>query len=230
MLDKALSICLVWAQNPEGPTPGKELQKANETAQKEAAEQQLGPSINTMDDQLWGLAILGGVCIVVLLLMRLLILPILRRIIKKTRFEWDDAFVDAKCFRWVGYIAPALVILAATAVLKLVDRMGLLPKHIDADQLPLIVPLQHLAKATIAFSIMMAIGAILNAANRIYHQRTEERLGRKRTSQVQAIGIQAHPDIFKGKNLTGTGCNIDSSDLCPHQIIGQAQFPEYTPG
>ncbi|MHC4852103.1 MAG: mechanosensitive ion channel family protein [Planctomycetota bacterium] len=130
-----------------------------------------GPFLDTWNTEALALGALLAVFLLVLLVTRYLILPLVRIGIKKSKFEWDDAFVDAKCFRWLSYIAAVAVFLAATNVMDLLHTMGLVSTDVALTNVPWLPYLQNLAKAVIALSIMMAIVAVLNAVNDIYTKR-----------------------------------------------------------
>jgi miniconductance mechanosensitive channel len=116
------------------------------------------------------LAILIGLSFAVLIITRLVVMPVLRRIIKKTRFEWDDVFLDAKTFKWLGYILPAVVFLLGTEILD----SDYVP--IDLQVSPSVLDLlQQFAFGFIVLCIMMAINASLGAVNTIYSQKAVAR-------------------------------------------------------
>jgi len=131
----------------------------------------MGPFPSGLNTELIGLAALLSVFLIVFLVTRWVILPLVRVVIKKSRFEWDDAFVDARCFRWVSYIAAAAVFLGSTHVLNLLHRMRFVPADVALAEVPWLPYLQNLSKAVIAFSVMMAAAAVLNAVNEIYTRR-----------------------------------------------------------
>ena len=119
---------------------------------------------------LLALAILLGISLVVLLITRTMLLPLLRRLIKKTRFAWDDVFLDASTFRWLGYILPAVVFALATDVLQTsyFESLGL-------SNITFLEILQDLAKGFIVLCLLKAVNALLTATNIIYSRRTESR-------------------------------------------------------
>ena len=116
------------------------------------------------------LGILVVASLVILLLTRLIVMPILRRIIKKTRFEWDDVLLDANTFKWLSYIPPAVVFALATQVL-------------DSDYNPIAVTmraavvdvLQNVSQAFIVVCMLMAVNASLTAVNTIYQDKEASR-------------------------------------------------------
>lgn len=96
----------------------------------------------------------------------LLVLPLLRRLIKRSRFEWDDAFLDAKTFRWLGYIPPAVVFALASTVLA----SDWIPLDLDDDQ-NWLRQLRAVAQGFIVVCVMMALNAVLTAINGIYERK-----------------------------------------------------------
>lgn len=128
----------------------------------------IGPFPQGMNTELIGLTALLAVFLLVFLATRFVILPAVRLVIKKSRFKWDDAFVDARCFRWLSYIAAAAVFLGASHIMGLLHRMGLVPAEVALTEVPWLSYVQNLSKAVIAFSVMMAAAAVLNAINEIY--------------------------------------------------------------
>jgi miniconductance mechanosensitive channel len=133
----------------------------------------------TAEEQLVVLAVLLTVFLLVFLVTRFVILPGVRLVIKKSRFEWDDAFVDAKCFRWLSYIAAAAVFLGSSHIMgllkPLLQKMDLVAPEAVLRNIPWLPYLQNLSKSVIAFSIMMAVAAVLNAVNEIYAKRRDAR-------------------------------------------------------
>ncbi|MHC4077349.1 MAG: hypothetical protein ACYST0_02775, partial [Planctomycetota bacterium] len=100
----ASHLCLLLAQDPPQNPP----QTPPQTPPQEPAEVP-GPFLDTWNTEALALGALLAVFLLVLLVTRYLILPLVRIGIKKSKFEWDDAFVDAKCFRWLSYIAAVAV-------------------------------------------------------------------------------------------------------------------------
>ena len=119
---------------------------------------------------LLALGILLGASLVVLLITRTLLLPLLRRVIKKTRFAWDDVFLDANTFRWLSYILPAVVFALATDLLQT-------PYFADLglSKITFLEILQNLAKGFIVLCLLKATNASLTALNIIYARREEAR-------------------------------------------------------
>ncbi len=111
-------------------------------------------------------AILVGLSIAVLVITRLLVMPLLRRVIKKTRFEWDDVFLDANTFKWLGYVPPAIVFLLGTVILE----SKFVPMDLAVRPAALNL-LQQVASGFIVLCIMLAISASLTAVNSIYDRK-----------------------------------------------------------
>lgn len=109
------------------------------------------------------MVILVGLSIAVLIITRILLMPLLRRVIKKTRFEWDDVFLDAKTFKWLGYIFPAVIFVLGTTILD----SDYVPINLDVRPAAFTL-LQQLAYGFIVLCILMAINASLGAVNTIY--------------------------------------------------------------
>ncbi len=167
MLDLAYQLCLLFrGQDPNVQDPPKQDPPA-----PVKAEEELGPFLDTWNTEAVALGALLAVFLLVLLVTRWGILPVVRIIIKRTKFEWDDAFVDAKCFGWLSYIAAAAVFLLATNVLDLLHTWKLVSADVVLTKADWLAYLQNLAKGVIAFSIMMAVVAVLNAVDKIYTQR-----------------------------------------------------------
>ncbi len=116
------------------------------------------------DNPVWANVIEVGALLVlgviILGVTRILLLPALRRLVKKTRTTWDDAFVDASFFRWLSMMVPAYVIQLA---------VGATP-HLNETVLATVL---NVASSFMAFSAMMAVGAFLSAASDLYSQRTD---------------------------------------------------------
>ncbi len=114
--------------------------------------------------------ILLVVSLAILGITRALAMPLLRRIIKKTRFTWDDVFLDADTFRWLSYIPPAVVFALGTSLLK----------SKALNQLELVHPaflelLQGVAQGFIVLCVVRAFNTSLTAVNLIYSRRPESK-------------------------------------------------------
>ena len=57
-----------------------------------------------------GVGLLLVVAVLLLVVLRLIVLPIVRRVIKRADFEWGQVFVDHKFFRRLSMVPGALVL------------------------------------------------------------------------------------------------------------------------
>lgn len=109
-----------------------------------------------------GVAALLSISAVVLTLIRLGLLPVVRRIIKRADFEWGQAFVDHRFFRRLSLVPAALILHYGLEVVPFA--------HESAR-----VVIQHLASTVVVAAIMMSLGGLLNGINTIYSRRPEAR-------------------------------------------------------
>ncbi len=95
-------------------------------------------------------------------LTRLVLLRLIRRLVVRSKFTWDDELVESRFFRWVTMVVPTYVV-----------RL-LLPINVLLDEV-VQAWLGRIAIAFMAFAIMMAIGALLTAVNAVYEKRPDAR-------------------------------------------------------
>ncbi|MEE2888122.1 MAG: mechanosensitive ion channel domain-containing protein [Planctomycetota bacterium] len=132
----------------------------------------------------------------------MLVLPLLRRLIKKTSFAWDDTLLDASVFRWLGYIPSAVVFALASEILDAEVYGVKLPSQVEG-----LVFLQDLAQAFIVICFMMAINAALSATLVIFRQRNQDQQRASIKSYIQLlkifvviVGLVAAAAIATGKD------------------------------
>ncbi len=93
-------------------------------------------------------------------------LPLIRRVIKKTSFEWDDVFLDAKVFRWLGYIPPAVIFALASQILDAEFYGITLPKAVAG-----LAYVQQISQGFIVICVLMAMNSALGASYLIFRNR-----------------------------------------------------------
>ena len=113
---------------------------------------------NQLAAQVLGLAALLLINAVLVAATRWLVLPFIRRAVKHSRFQWDDAFVDHGFFRWVSHIVPALITYYG------IDAVPFVAETVSAVA-------RAIAAAFISFVAMMSLGALLNGINTIWSRR-----------------------------------------------------------
>lgn len=159
--------------------------------------------------QLWAQLIgVGGLVVIaalVLLLVRLILLPLLRRLITRTRFTWDDAFLDARFFRWLCGIFPALVMWSGVNILRS-------DFYLDENAYAVV---RNMAAATMVLSAILAVCGFFNALQSIYQSRSgNERRPIKGYVQlakifVVVIGVMIMIAVLLGRDvgalMTGVG-------------------------
>ena len=118
--------------------------RISEVSTSTATPPQGGSSLGTWIDQhpflaqLIGLAGLVVVAILALLIVRRVALPLLSRLIKKSRFTWDDAFLDARFFRQRGATAYGAGLLSNKVSLEeFLNRFHGHNERIDVESLDL---------------------------------------------------------------------------------------------
>lgn len=116
---------------------------------------------------------------VVYFITKKIIIQILKRIAKKTKFTWDDVIVEKRVFHKLAYLVPAIIIHA------------LIPATIKGYDVWINV-LQTGLKIYIIIIILMVISAFLNALNDIYHQEFEFAKSKPIKGYIQIINIIAY--------------------------------------
>lgn len=104
-----------------------------------------------------GIALLIIVALIADLIAKRQLLRLLRGLARRTRSTWDDALVDQQVFRRFAKIIPAVIVIyGAQWVPGIPDGM--------------LQVIENIALAYMALMIMLAVGALMNAANDIYEQ------------------------------------------------------------
>lgn len=104
-----------------------------------------------------GIALLIIVALIADLITKHQLLRLLRGLARRTRSTWDDALVDQQVFRRFAKIIPAVIVIyGAQWVPGIPDGM--------------LQVIENIALAYMALMIMLAVGALMNAANDIYEQ------------------------------------------------------------
>jgi len=104
-----------------------------------------------------GIALLIIVALIADLIAKRQLLRLLRGLARRTRSTWDDALVDQQVFRRFAKIVPAVIVMfGAQWVPGIPDGM--------------LQVIENIALAYMALMIMLAVGALMNAANDIYEQ------------------------------------------------------------
>lgn len=113
---------------------------------------------NQLLAQMIGMAGLVVAAALAWLLVRALLLPLLARLIKKSTFTWDDAFLDARFFRWLATLFPLFVMFAGVVVVRDSFYLG--------DTAFAVV--RNLAAAAMMVCAVLAVCGFLNALHAIY--------------------------------------------------------------
>ena len=104
-----------------------------------------------------GIALLIIVALIADLIAKRQLLRLLRGLARRTRSTWDDALIDQQVFRRFAKIIPAVIVIyGAQWVPGIPDGM--------------LQVIENIALAYMALMIMLAVGALMNAANDIYEQ------------------------------------------------------------
>ena len=100
-------------------------------------------------------------CLITAFVTRKARLSLLRPMIEKSRFKWDDVFLDASFFRWLSYVLVALV--AYTGVGPIV---GLGEGDTGYGTV------RNISQSLLAVFGMLTVGGLLDAVNTLYSRRT----------------------------------------------------------
>lgn len=111
------------------------------------------------------------------LIVRYIVLPIIHAILRRSRFEWDDAIIEHKVLHRLAPVAPLLVI-----------NRGILAVPNLSEELTSFV--QRLAMAIIVVVAVRSLGALLTAVNAVY-SRYEISKGRPIKGYLQVVMILA---------------------------------------
>ena len=104
-----------------------------------------------------GIALLIIVALIADLVAKRQLLRLLRGLARRTRSTWDDALIDQQVFRRFAKMVPAVIVMfGAQWVPGIPDGM--------------LQVIENIALAYMALMIMLAVGALMNAANDIYEQ------------------------------------------------------------
>lgn len=96
------------------------------------------------------------------LLTRRVLLRVLGRLVKATRFDWDDAVLERGVVARLAHVVPALII-----------YLGVLAVPGLADVVVRVV--RNLALAYLVFTVAMAVATLLGTVNALYERRNPER-------------------------------------------------------
>ena len=99
-------------------------------------------------------------CLLALYLVRKARHAVIRPLIQKSRFSWDDVFLDASFFRWLSYVLVALVAYAG---------IDLVPGIDPPESAYTIV--RSIALSFMVIFGMLALGSLLTAVNTLYSRR-----------------------------------------------------------
>ena len=153
------------AQGPSGPQDL--LSKAVEQAAAAESDRWL-PMVDLWIEQVVGvlaLVVIGGL---ILFATRVLRQLVIRPLIRRTKNEWDDVFVDKAFFRWISYMPPTLICSA------IVEQMpGLDPSFASAQPIDLWV--HQILRATTTLTGMLAIGALVDACHELWRRNAKNR-------------------------------------------------------
>lgn len=104
-----------------------------------------------------GIALLAGVALVADLVTKRQLVRLLRSLAKRTRSTWDDALIGQQVFSRFAKTVPAIIVMFGAKWIP-----GLVDGTLEV--------IQNVALAYMALMIMLALGALMNAANDIYEQ------------------------------------------------------------
>ena len=104
-----------------------------------------------------GVVVLAVVALIADLVAKRQLVRLLRGLARRTRGTWDDALIDQQVFSRFAQIVPAVTVIIGA-------------KWIPGIPDGLLQVTQNVAFAYMALMIMLALGALMNAANNIYEQ------------------------------------------------------------
>jgi len=111
------------------------------------------PIRDYLKEAMW-IGILLAAAIASFALVRWVLLPLLRRVSKKSATEWDDILLDSALLRRLSYLAPLYVVHTGVA-------------HFF-EEAPWSAPVQKVAALLMVLVGTLAVSALLNAVDRIY--------------------------------------------------------------
>ena len=119
-------------------------------------------SANPIAAETIGVAALLAVCAIALVIIRVGLLPQVRRVIKRGEFEWGQAFVDHRFFRRLSLVPAALILHYGLEVIPFAHE-------------PVRTVIQHIAATVMVVAVMLSLAGLLNGINTIYSRRPEAR-------------------------------------------------------
>ncbi len=162
MIATALRLFPQGASVPQDP-----LRKAVEQAAAPESERWL-PMLDLLVEQVVGVLSLIVIGVLILLATRVLRQLVIRPLIRRTKNEWDDVFVDKAFFRWISYMPPTLICSA------IVEQMpGLDPSFASAQPIDLWV--HQILRATTTLTGMLAVGALVDACHELWRRNAKNR-------------------------------------------------------
>jgi len=115
-----------------------------------------------------------GLAILADFVVKRIIITSIARIVKRTKNDWDDIFVQRRVFNRLAHLAPAIIVFYALQYIfdaeKLVNFLG------------------HLTQAYMVLVVLLVVDAVLNALHEIYHTLPISK-GRNIKGFVQVIKI-----------------------------------------
>lgn len=107
-------------------------------------------------------------------LVKRIIITAITRIVKRTKNEWDDIFLERKVFNRLAHLAPALVVFYA------LQYIFDLPKLVEF--------LENLTQTYMVLVVVMVLDSVINAFHEIYHRLPISK-GRNIKGFVQVVKI-----------------------------------------
>ena len=162
MIATALLLSPPGSSQPQNP-----LEKAISQAAESSAERWF-PDLDLWIEQTIGVAALIWIGVLILFATRVLRQLVIRPLIRRTKNEWDDVFVDKAFFRWISYMPPTLICSA------IVEQMpGLDPSFASAQPIDLWV--HQILRATTTLTGMLAVGALVDAGHELWRRNAKNR-------------------------------------------------------
>jgi len=104
-----------------------------------------------------GIVVLAAIAFIADLIAKRQLVRLLRGLARRTRSTWDDALISEQVFGRFAKIVPAVIVMfGAKGIPGLPDGS--------------VQVVENVAMAYMALTIMLALGALMNAANKIYEQ------------------------------------------------------------
>lgn len=117
-----------------------------------------------------------GISILADFITRRIILEIIGKLIKRTKFTWDDIFLEQKVFQKISHIIPVLIIYYSIGIAF-------------PDSMEVVSVVRKICAISLIIIFYLIINSVLNAVNKLYNVTIGEKKGTSIKSFMQVVKI-----------------------------------------